>query len=236
MVHLSPRYEPTSPRAERLEFCARIGYWAAIAGAVVVDSDHGSKSSPDDSENFLLSEIYQDLAALHGQTPEWYERETLDHYAFDWYHNQYTMDAYIYPTPGQFSAFYPSIVRPAAGGRFHIGGEAASKKQTWVAGALHSAWREEFETRRVSKAMGYHGMRTWTRVNKYHCREQCREGRRVTQQKKGLVNQVIGCFRQFLTTKSDVPKLNEIIKQTLRESTLAASRPCPNLAKDAREL
>ncbi|KDR66559.1 hypothetical protein GALMADRAFT_147787 [Galerina marginata CBS 339.88] len=103
--------------------------------------DHGSKSSPDDSEKFLLSQIYQDLAALHGQTPEWYERETLDHFAFDWYHNQYTMGAYVYPAPGQFSAFYPSIVKPAAGGHFHIGGEAASKKQTWVAGALESAWR-----------------------------------------------------------------------------------------------
>lgn len=94
---------------------------------------------------FLLKQIYQDLAALHGQTPEWYEGETLDYYAFDWYHNQYTMGAYVYPAPEQFSTLYPSIVKPAAHGHFHIGGEAASKKQTWVAGALESAWRSVHE-------------------------------------------------------------------------------------------
>lgn len=92
-----------------------------------------------------MEQIYQDLAALHGQTPEWYEAETLDYYAFDWYHNQYTMGAYVYPGPGQFSTLHPSIIKPAAGGRFHIGGEAASKRQTWVAGALNSAWRCVYE-------------------------------------------------------------------------------------------
>ena len=90
----------------------------------------GLKPSPDDTERFLLEQIYRDLAALHGQTPEWYETETLDYYAFDWYHNQYTMGAYVYPAPRQFRTLYPSIVKPAARGYFHIGGEAASKKQT----------------------------------------------------------------------------------------------------------
>jgi hypothetical protein len=103
------------------------------------------KLSAGDSERFLLEQIYEDLAALHGQTPEWYESETLDYYAFDWSHNGYTMGAYVYPGPGHFSALYPSIVKPAARGRFHIGGEAASKRQTWVAGALDSAWRCVYE-------------------------------------------------------------------------------------------
>jgi hypothetical protein len=92
-----------------------------------------------------MEQIYQDLAALHGQTPEWYESEMLDYYAFDWSHNGYTMGAYVYPGPGQFSALYPSIIKPAARGHLHIGGEAASKRQTWVAGALDSAWRCVYE-------------------------------------------------------------------------------------------
>lgn len=94
-----------------------------------------------DSESLLLEKIYQDLAALHGRTPDWYKAETLDYYAYAWHSNQDTMGAFAYFGPGEFSTLYPSITVPAAHGHFHFGGTAASIKHSWVAGALDSAWR-----------------------------------------------------------------------------------------------
>lgn len=94
-----------------------------------------------DSETVLLEQIYQDLAALHGQTPEFYKAETLDYYAYAWQNNPNTMGAFTYFGPGDFSTLYPSITVPAAHGHFHFAGAAASIKHSWVAGALDSAWR-----------------------------------------------------------------------------------------------
>ena len=93
------------------------------------------------SEELLLEQIYQDLAAIHGKTPAWFKEQTLDYYAFDWTASQETVGAFAYFGPGQFSGLYPNITVPAANGNFHFGGEVASKHHAWVAGALESAER-----------------------------------------------------------------------------------------------
>ncbi|KDR71806.1 hypothetical protein GALMADRAFT_143590 [Galerina marginata CBS 339.88] len=93
------------------------------------------------SEEFLLNQIYDDLAEIHGQSAGWYREQTLDYYAYDWYHNRYTMGGYAFFGPGQFSDLYLEITKPAADGYLHFGGEAASCHHAWVAGALDSAWR-----------------------------------------------------------------------------------------------
>jgi hypothetical protein len=102
------------------------------------------------SEEVLLEQIYDNLAAMHGVTVEHLRRETLDYHAFDWYHNQHTMGAFAAFAPGQFSTFFPDIVQPAGGGRFHFAGEVASPQHAWVAGALDSAKRAVAEILRFN--------------------------------------------------------------------------------------
>ncbi|KAF8534739.1 hypothetical protein BDD12DRAFT_858949 [Trichophaea hybrida] len=94
-----------------------------------------------ESEKFLLDQVYNDLAALHGKTPDWYKDQTLDYYAYDWYRNEYTMGAFALFGPGQFDDLYPEITKPAARGNLHFAGEAASTHHAWISGALDSAWR-----------------------------------------------------------------------------------------------
>lgn len=114
-------------------------------GSLVQSKDWSEREDPQrehpDSEVFLLQQVYDDLAAIHGQTPEWYKRETLDYFAYDWYDNQYTMGAFALFGPGQFSNLYPSVTIPAARGNLHFGGEAASTHHAWISGALDSAYR-----------------------------------------------------------------------------------------------
>ncbi|KDR71802.1 hypothetical protein GALMADRAFT_74617 [Galerina marginata CBS 339.88] len=121
-------------------------------GALVDPKDWGGNQEVDSaslhpdrprtaSEEFLLNQIYDDLAEIHGQSAGWYRKQTLDYYAYDWYHNRYTMGGYAFFGPGQFSDLYLEITKPAADGYLHFGGEAASCHHAWVAGALDSAWR-----------------------------------------------------------------------------------------------
>ena len=97
------------------------------------------------SEEFLLDQIYEDLAEIHGQSASWYRQQTVDYYAYDWYHNRYTMGGYASFGPGQFSDLYLEITKPAADGYLHFAGEAASCHHAWVAGALDLAWRSVWE-------------------------------------------------------------------------------------------
>jgi hypothetical protein len=61
----------------------------------------------------VLDQIYEDLATLHGPeiTVDDFRKETLDYYAFDWYHNPYAMGAFAHFASGQFSTF-SDIVHP----------------------------------------------------------------------------------------------------------------------------
>jgi len=118
---------------------------ASRFGALIQNPDWSMQLDPDrerpPSEQVLLDQIYQDLALLHGVTVEWLRDETLDYHAFNWYQNPYTMGAFAFFTPGQFSTFFSDIVQPASYGRFHFAGEVASAHHAWVAGALDSAVR-----------------------------------------------------------------------------------------------
>jgi monoamine oxidase len=118
---------------------------ASRFGALIQNPDWSKQLDPDRerprSEQVLLDQIYEDLAALHGVTSNWLRKESLDYHAFDWYHNPYTMGAFAHFAPGQFSTFFADIVQPAAYGRFHFAGEVASAYHAWVAGALDSAVR-----------------------------------------------------------------------------------------------
>ena len=55
--------------------------------------------------------------------------------------DDYSSGAYAFFGPGQFTALYPSLIRPQSDSRFHIVGEAASANHAWIVGALESAYR-----------------------------------------------------------------------------------------------
>ncbi|KAG6829741.1 hypothetical protein H0H87_010373, partial [Tephrocybe sp. NHM501043] len=114
-------------------------------GSYIQDKVWGERQDParasPGSETILLEQVYQDLAALHGQTPDWYKAQTVAYYAYAWHSNPYTMGAFAYFGPGDFSTLYPSVTTSAAHGKFHFAGTAASLKHSWIAGALDSAWR-----------------------------------------------------------------------------------------------
>jgi hypothetical protein len=67
--------------------------------------------------------------------------EFMEYHAFDWYSNPSTSGAFAYFGPGQFSNFYPELVRPAASGHMFLVGEACSAHHAWVSGSLDSAYR-----------------------------------------------------------------------------------------------
>lgn len=69
----------------------------------------------------------------------------VDYFAYDWYHNPFTVGAYASYGPGDFKNLYPSISKPASDGYLHFGGEVASYHHGWVSGALDSAWRCVYE-------------------------------------------------------------------------------------------
>ncbi|KAF8898131.1 hypothetical protein CPB84DRAFT_1815730 [Gymnopilus junonius] len=112
-------------------------------GSLIEPKDWGKNHEVESStsEEFLLNQLYDDLAAMHGQPPEWYRQQTLDYFAYDWYHNRYTMGGYAFFGAGQFSDLYLEITKPASDGYLHFGGEAASCHHAWIGGALDSAWR-----------------------------------------------------------------------------------------------
>lgn len=97
------------------------------------------------AEEHLMDIVYRDLALLHEIAADELRAQTIDYFAHDFYHNEFTMGAFAFFNPGQFSELYPEIVKPAANGNLHICGEAASTHHAWIVGALESAWRGVFE-------------------------------------------------------------------------------------------
>lgn len=63
----------------------------------------------------------------------------ISHHAWSWSQDPFTSGAFAMFGPGQFSNFYPYLVRPAADSRFHICGEASSGHHGWISGSLDSA-------------------------------------------------------------------------------------------------
>ncbi|KIO31929.1 hypothetical protein M407DRAFT_4819 [Tulasnella calospora MUT 4182] len=94
--------------------------------------------------------ILRDLAAIHNMRYEDLEEQYIDHFGWDWQHDEYTQGAFTFFGPGEFSTIYKSLTRPAANGHIHFAGEALSVRHAWVVGALDSAWRAVKEVLWVS--------------------------------------------------------------------------------------
>jgi monoamine oxidase len=94
-----------------------------------------------DAEKQLINIIFKDLSELHELPYSFFVDQYVDHHAWNWCHDEFTRGAFALYGPGQFTEMYPSITRPAGGGRLHFAGEATSVHHAWVAGALASAWR-----------------------------------------------------------------------------------------------
>ncbi|KAG8979970.1 hypothetical protein FRC05_007413 [Tulasnella sp. 425] len=94
--------------------------------------------------------VLRDLAAIHNMRYEFLQEQYVDHFGWDWQHDEYTQGAFAFFGPGEFSSLYKSLTRPAANGHIHFAGEALSVRHAWVVGALDSAWRAVKEVLWVS--------------------------------------------------------------------------------------
>lgn len=94
--------------------------------------------------------VLRDLATIHNVEYEDLEKQYVDHFGWDWQHDEYTRGAFAFFGPGEFSSIYKSLTRPAANGHIHFAGEALSVRHAWVVGALDSAWRAVKEVLWVS--------------------------------------------------------------------------------------
>ncbi|KAJ5372303.1 Amine oxidase [Penicillium concentricum] len=116
------------------------GQDATRMGALINPS---SADGGEDEGDDLLDLVLRDLAQQHQQHGITYEKlQTLyrDHHAFCWGNSRFSSGAFALFAPGQFTNLYPSLSLPAADGKFHIVGEAASVHHGWVVGSLNSAY------------------------------------------------------------------------------------------------
>ncbi|KAI4864526.1 hypothetical protein F4820DRAFT_470475 [Hypoxylon rubiginosum] len=94
------------------------------------------------SEDELVDLVLRNLARVHAQNIT-YERIKSAYlgvsHAYSWTQDPTTAGAFALFGPGQFRNLYPYLSRPAADGKFHVVGEAASAHHAWVVGALDSA-------------------------------------------------------------------------------------------------
>ena len=101
------------------------------------------------SDKDLLKITLENLEKLH-QIPRDKFGKVLNHKTHAYYNDSYTRGAFALFGPGQFgtpkdkTSLFASIKAPAAGGRFHIAGEATSVYRAWVLGALNSTRRAVF--------------------------------------------------------------------------------------------
>ncbi|KAJ5936750.1 hypothetical protein N7466_003200 [Penicillium verhagenii] len=107
----------------------------------------GSRN-PTQKDGLLKELLVHNLALLH-QSPglgyeEMYaiiEGAYRGHDAFDWYGNPHSAGAFALFGPGQFRAYFPFLVEPAAEGHLFLAGEACSAHHAWIVGSLDSALR-----------------------------------------------------------------------------------------------
>ncbi|KAJ5970956.1 Amine oxidase [Penicillium vulpinum] len=118
------------------------GQDATRMGALISPSPASSDGSEDEGDD-LLDLVLRDLAQQHrrhGITHEKLKDLYQDHHAFCWGNSRFSSGAFALFAPGQFTHLYPSLSLPAANGKFHIVGEAASVHHGWVVGSLNSAY------------------------------------------------------------------------------------------------
>ncbi|EMD32510.1 hypothetical protein CERSUDRAFT_99235 [Gelatoporia subvermispora B] len=98
------------------------------------------------NEDELLELILDNLEKLHG-VPRTNFGKVLGFHAHSWESDPYARGGFALFGPAQFGhpgvqqSLFASMKAPAAGGMFHIAGEATSLHHAWVLGALNSAWR-----------------------------------------------------------------------------------------------
>lgn len=117
--------------------------WAQDANRI------GSLVGQEEKEKELIEVVLRDLAKLHsrpgdnenkGITYEEIKKAFTGEYnVFSWSQDPFTSGAFALFGPSQFSRLYPLFSLPAAGGKFHIVGEASSVHHAWVVGSLDSA-------------------------------------------------------------------------------------------------
>lgn len=118
------------------------GQDATRMGALISRSSASSDGGEDEGDE-LLDLVLRDLAQQHQQHGITYEKlQTLyrDHHSFCWGNSRFSSGAFALFAPGQFTNLYPSLSFPAADGKFHIVGEAASVHHGWAVGSLNSAY------------------------------------------------------------------------------------------------
>ncbi|OBR14723.1 L-amino acid oxidase [Colletotrichum higginsianum IMI 349063] len=98
-----------------------------------------------ESADVLIDVMLRNLAELHGVSHEFVLSQFETYHAYDWYGSAYSNGAFAIFGPGQFSSTLPWLMRPAANGHLHFGGEALSSGHAWIIGAVNSAWRTVFE-------------------------------------------------------------------------------------------
>ena len=102
----------------------------------------GSLVGDKDKEKELVDVVLRDLARLHAKdiTYEKIKKAFTGEYnVFSWSQDPCTSGAFALFGPSQFSKLYPLLSIPAAGGKFHMVGEASSVHHAWVVGSLDSA-------------------------------------------------------------------------------------------------
>ncbi|KAJ5780654.1 Amine oxidase [Penicillium paradoxum] len=119
------------------------GQDASRMGALIGPSSTASSDDGEDGGDDLLDLVLHDLAEQHQQHGITYEKLRAlyrDHHAFCWGNSRFSSGGFALFAPGQFTNLYPSLSLPAADGKFHIVGEAASIHHGWVVGSLNSAY------------------------------------------------------------------------------------------------
>ncbi|KAK1580061.1 L-amino acid oxidase [Colletotrichum navitas] len=98
-----------------------------------------------ESVDVMVDVVLKSLAELNGVSHEYLLSQFEGYHAYDWYGSAYSNGAFAIFGPGQFSSTLPWLMRPAADGHMHFGGEALSSGHAWIIGAVNSAWRTVFE-------------------------------------------------------------------------------------------
>jgi monoamine oxidase len=104
------------------------------------------------ADKALLELVLDNLSNLHG-IPRSKLPPVVDHFAYDWYSDEFARGAFALFGPAQFGhanakipdevpgSMFVGLKAPAARGKLHFAGEATSAHHAWVLGALNSAWR-----------------------------------------------------------------------------------------------
>ncbi|KAK1962107.1 L-amino acid oxidase [Colletotrichum sublineola] len=98
-----------------------------------------------ESIDVMVNLVLRNLAELNGVSHEYLLSQFEGYHAYDWYGSAYSNGAFAIFGPGQFSSSLPWLMRPAANGHMHFGGEALSSGHAWIIGAVNSAWRTVLE-------------------------------------------------------------------------------------------